>query len=120
MLNMVNIWLAIVRQKALHKGGEGLIELALGLSSNGVENQRRFARARHTCKDRNLLFGNVERNILEAVSYTHLDVYKRQVCSVILHRSSFTPQQPLPNLLSMGTVSYTHLDVYKRQQVAWA
>ena len=43
-----------------------------------------------------------------AVSYTHLDVYKRQ------------PLSPTPNCNSLhstttGTVSYTHLDVYKRQ-----
>ena len=53
----------------------------------------------------------------ETVSYTHLDVYKRQlqalfglflmVSAALLWRQA---AQPAP-----GTVSYTHLDVYKRQ-----
>ena len=37
------------------------------------------------------------------VSYTHLDVYKRQVRGRFIYTICYTP------------VSYTHLDVYKRQ-----
>ena len=41
------------------------------------------------------------------VSYTHLDVYKRQMHHYINHTNcSYTHTRP---------VSYTHLDVYKRQ-----
>ena len=40
-----------------------------------------------------------------AVSYTHLDVYKRQLWFLLVGGL----------LLVMGPVSYTHLDVYKRQ-----
>ena len=69
---------------------------------------------------------------LQAVSYTHLDVYKRQVLpksieSRICNHLSFLlnvitawhiktntrEKQPPPN--SDAPVSYTHLDVYKRQ-----
>ena len=39
-----------------------------------------------------------------SVSYTHLDVYKRQVCGVQRAASALA-----------APVSYTHLDVYKRQ-----
>ena len=65
-----------------------------------------------------------------AVSYTHLDVYKRQgitsfemapqfvsaddrtfLDSVIQNGYAFTDRYDL------ATVSYTHLDVYKRQQL---
>ena len=57
--------------------------------------------------------------ILKPVSYTHLDVYKRQVGTRMgeyLYEKVFRP-------LDMGwplwehdpPVSYTHLDVYKRQ-----
>ena len=47
-----------------------------------------------------------------AVSYTHLDVYKRQSknCSIFLHTVY------LPKYIWVNAVSYTHLDVYKRQQ----
>ena len=41
-----------------------------------------------------------------SVSYTHLDVYKRQVTRFGLGRSPLRAMMP---------VSYTHLDVYKRQ-----
>ena len=58
-----------------------------------------------------------------AVSYTHLDVYKRQLYeTALLHeaarrqaeiiRSVKSVQYELPSLMP---VSYTHLDVYKRQ-----
>ena len=54
-----------------------------------------------------------------AVSYTHLDVYKRQVDIIIT--TALIPGKPAPRLItaemvqSMKPVSYTHLDVYKRQ-----
>ena len=55
-----------------------------------------------------------------AVSYTHLDVYKRQkdIRSTIRTRD-FANIAELEKILeayqSMKAVSYTHLDVYKRQ-----
>ena len=77
---------------------------------------------------------------LGPVSYTHLDVYKRQALAYVffslgmigsplpvwIMRDSFLAQisqQGMPEayvstlaaLTSPGTVSYTHLDVYKRQ-----
>ena len=64
---------------------------------------------------------------VEPVSYTHLDVYKRQV--VAYHKilkevgCSFSRdmydkevlRQVKKGLGTFGPVSYTHLDVYKRQ-----
>ena len=61
-------------------------------------------------------------NNVAAVSYTHLDVYKRQ----IVHRISnvdfvrnhyFFHQEATAQAVSIIPVSYTHLDVYKRQEV---
>ena len=66
------------------------------------------------------------RNYTGAVSYTHLDVYKRQVPRYyenlsVLHentmpaRAYYIPaSKRMDNLVA---VSYTHLDVYKRQHV---
>ena len=48
-----------------------------------------------------------------AVSYTHLDVYKRQASAFNLLMSSLALVVILA--LGLGSVSYTHLDVYKRQ-----
>ena len=69
--------------------------------------------------------------LLKPVSYTHLDVYKRQV---FFHAIRYKPydyedkeinyftsvllpvvDEPLDLFYSVLTVSYTHLDVYKRQ-----
>ena len=66
--------------------------------------------ARHL--DQNLVpFGLVGLSNLEfrvvSVSYTHLDVYKRQHHNI---SHSHSTQRVLP-------VSYTHLDVYKRQAI---
>ena len=47
------------------------------------------------------------------VSYTHLDVYKRQVIRVRVHEEH--PRPALKPLRCLAPVSYTHLDVYKRQ-----
>ena len=44
---------------------------------------------------------------LQAVSYTHLDVYKRQTVPIPIITPTTTT--------TIITVSYTHLDVYKRQ-----
>ena len=51
---------------------------------------------------------------LNSVSYTHLDVYKRQVLKKagLLTRDARVKERKKAGL---KTVSYTHLDVYKRQ-----
>ncbi|WP_459505226.1 hypothetical protein [Erwinia amylovora] len=56
------------------------------------------------------------------VSYTHLDVYKRQVLTELeLDDNAPALQQllarshPRHYRLDLGPASYTHLDVYKRQ-----
>ena len=69
----------------------------------------------------------------KAVSYTHLDVYKRQLLVLIAIVSTLSPnfftinnlfnilQQTSVNAImavGMTPVSYTHLDVYKRQELA--
>ena len=48
-----------------------------------------------------------------AVSYTHLDVYKRQVSDLEQLRQLLLHFDGCP----LKAVSYTHLDVYKRQTV---
>ena len=47
------------------------------------------------------------------VSYTHLDVYKRQAHNWGSYDFGSGPQ--VADRLNQGPVSYTHLDVYKRQ-----
>ena len=63
----------------------------------------------------------------ETVSYTHLDVYKRQLSTTSPPTGVAPPHNPvLPPCGTIGTpvtptpetVSYTHLDVYKRQACA--
>ena len=56
------------------------------------------------------------------VSYTHLDVYKRQECItniLIFYKIYLSPRKYSVNktiyVYSSTSVSYTHLDVYKRQ-----
>ena len=50
------------------------------------------------------------------VSYTHLDVYKRQtpICGCSIWCCTWTRQRPI-SMSILSPVSYTHLDVYKRQ-----
>ena len=60
----------------------------------------------------------------ETVSYTHLDVYKRQNMSSLTGRPlSVAEKKPKPLMRNRPEsaavpVSYTHLDVYKRQSPA--
>ena len=64
-------------------------------------------------------FANLVKS-LGSVSYTHLDVYKRQVnngntdCTV---GRSF-PEMDIEKVVFHAPVSYTHLDVYKRQRLS--
>ena len=44
--------------------------------------------------------------VVDPVSYTHLDVYKRQI---------FVHSEHFGYIIVFKSVSYTHLDVYKRQ-----
>ena len=53
-----------------------------------------------------------------AVSYTHLDVYKRQVCRLLcraIHEFCQVACNQDAFVQGVCPVSYTHLDVYKRQ-----
>ena len=51
------------------------------------------------------------------VSYTHLDVYKRQLQAVAFRHVALDRRNPALIVFFKGNepVSYTHLDVYKRQ-----
>ena len=84
-----------------------------------------------------LFLGECKKNRFEPVSYTHLDVYKRQIYTSVLHSLSdqelglsnqpglrvYSCSQGLERenldevarFSSYRPVSYTHLDVYKRQ-----
>ena len=58
---------------------------------------------------------------LEAVSYTHLDVYKRQALTGAQVKQLRSMAHHLNPAIIIGksdvnAVSYTHLDVYKRQE----
>ena len=54
---------------------------------------------------------------IKSVSYTHLDVYKRQECTRrnLISTAPAVVRIPLPAFVCTTAVSYTHLDVYKRQ-----
>ena len=54
---------------------------------------------------------------IDTVSYTHLDVYKRQTppCTQSVHTEEERHETSARYSLIRGPVSYTHLDVYKRQ-----
>ena len=80
---------------------------------------------------------SVKESLYEPVSYTHLDVYKRQLqahpmlrnaflfpqlCDAVPHKrfiAAVIVHDPLPPIstyyFNIRAVSYTHLDVYKRQ-----
>ena len=65
---------------------------------------------------------HLPKGYLIAVSYTHLDVYKRQVllrpgkAFIIFRRPLLAEIQKIDGLVDgIDAVSYTHLDVYKRQ-----
>ena len=60
--------------------------------------------------------------VLIAVSYTHLDVYKRQAQEEVVVQK-ILEKHPQVDLIfgthNIHPVSYTHLDVYKRQLFVW-
>ena len=54
-----------------------------------------------------------------SVSYTHLDVYKRQVLDAIgqIKDQNLEYETSCSGIKEFDAVSYTHLDVYKRQHL---
>ena len=70
----------------------------------------------------------IDKHLIAPVSYTHLDVYKRQALKPPTPQAAIAASEPplmmafaLPkrmrlNASAMASVSYTHLDVYKRQE----
>ena len=50
-----------------------------------------------------------------AVSYTHLDVYKRQI--VHIAPTFGADDDRVAKQQNIAPVSYTHIDVYKRQRI---
>ena len=75
--------------------------------------------------DQFLLVGGSLLKTSKPVSYTHLDVYKRQLLYYDPEwdtngNGSYDEGESYQDYLAwqrVGTVSYTHLDVYKRQNV---
>ena len=99
---------------------------AHGYSGNGAGCGTQLQRGDRDCREIDRAHG------VRPVSYTHLDVYKRQIKTLILtlwKRDDEAPKRSeevaLSNAVSAYieritgdrsvTVSYTHLDVYKRQ-----
>ena len=70
------------------------------------------------CQARSLT-GAVASERVSAVSYTHLDVYKRQEDDNLLGEYTINYKKTHSQTLlpMLDAVSYTHLDVYKRQAV---
>ena len=94
-----------------------------GRSRDVVQNHiQRFQRksiADGICLIACVTFDGVRQSVHTSVSYTHLDVYKRQCLSIALSGTSphivFNIQASTLAIFSIYAVSYTHLDVYKRQ-----
>ena len=53
------------------------------------------------------------------VSYTHLDVYKRQLLLCLHDPINYIIMFLIAAGVAFAPVSYTHLDVYKRQIQFW-
>ena len=70
-----------------------------------------------------LTFGLAAIGFIMAVSYTHLDVYKRQskgrLAVPTRYREGLIEDAAGQLVCTIDTVSYTHLDVYKRQPRWW-
>ncbi len=85
--------------------GSTIICCSSGASTGAKENYVLLQQQKTTCL-----------SCSRSVSYTHLDVYKRQAYSVVpdiaVHQV-LTARFKIPD--APDPVSYTHLDVYKRQ-----
>jgi hypothetical protein len=83
----VSIRLGIPGQKGANEGTEGVVQLATRFGGQGIKYDRRFARARHTCKDRNFAFGNAQRYILKVVfaGTSDFDIFLGHDYSLSIH-----------------------------------
>ena len=77
VLDGVRIGLGIARQEVADEQAEVLVQQSLGFGGDGVEYDGRFAGAGYAGKDRDLAFGDAQRNILQVVlaRAANLDVF---------------------------------------------
>jgi hypothetical protein len=68
VFDVIHVRLAVAGQEALHEGGEGLVQLALRLGGDRVEDQRRFPGTGDPGEDRDPLLGDVDRDPLRLFS----------------------------------------------------
>ena len=66
-LDLVHMRASILGQILLHKGRERIVELPSGLGGDGVQHQRALPGARNAGKNGDLVFGDVQGDVLEVV-----------------------------------------------------
>ena len=67
VLNGIDMRTTILGKVLLHKRWKRVVKLTSRLGSYGVKHQRTLSRARDTCKNCDLMLGNLERHALEIV-----------------------------------------------------
>jgi hypothetical protein len=67
VVQRVRVGLPVTRQERLHEGGERLVDEALRLGRDRVEDERALAAPRDAGEDGDLPAGDVERDALEVV-----------------------------------------------------
>ena len=77
VLDGVRIGLGIARQEVADEQAEVFVQLSLRFGGDGVEHDGRFARTGYARKDRDLAFGNAQRDVLQIVlaCAANLDVF---------------------------------------------
>jgi len=73
VLDGIHVGTAILGQVLLDKRRERVVQLPPRLGSDGVEHERTLARARNARENRDLMLGNLERDVLEVVLARPLD-----------------------------------------------
>ena len=66
-LDLVHMRTPVLGQILLHKGRESVVEFPPGLGGDGVQHQRTLPGARNAGENGDLVFGNVQGNVLEVV-----------------------------------------------------
>ena len=99
ILDGVDMRTAILGQILLHKRGEGVVQFAARLGGDGVEHKRALARARHAREHRDLVLGNLKRDVLQVIlarsAYDDFVVFHNFQCLAQISHSVYC-KQPFP------------------------
>ena len=97
-LDLVHVRTPVLGQILLHEGREGVVQLPPRLRRDRVQHQRALPRARNAREHGNLVFGNVQGDVLQVVLPGAPDAYDVPFLHIVCEDTHFCGKLVIPGL----------------------